>query len=94
MSHDPELAHLWHASEDERRTGAGYVIDALLRKGPLKAGLYRDTAIDLLWVLTSSVSFHSLVRTRGWPGGVPPISRRVGYLALKGEARLPGVLPV
>jgi hypothetical protein len=26
--------------------------------------------------------------------GVPPISRRVGYLALKGDARLPGVLPV
>jgi hypothetical protein len=31
--------------------------------------------------------------TMAWIG-VPPISRRVGYLALKGEARLPGVLPV
>jgi AcrR family transcriptional regulator len=64
---DPELAELWHASERERRTGAGYVVDALLRKGPLKAGLDRDSAIDLVWVLTSTVSFQSLVRTRGWP---------------------------
>lgn len=64
---DQELAELWQTGEDERRTGAGYVVDALLGKGPLKAGLDRDSAIDLLWVLSSSASFQSLVRTRGWP---------------------------
>jgi AcrR family transcriptional regulator len=64
---DPELAELWQASEDERRTGAGYVVDALLGKGPLKPGLDRDAAVDLLWVLTSTVSFQGLVRTRSWP---------------------------
>jgi AcrR family transcriptional regulator len=66
-SADPELAELWQASEDERRTGAGYVVDALLGKGPLKAALDRDAAVDLLWVLTSSASFQGLVRARGWP---------------------------
>ena len=63
---DGELAELWQASEDERRTGAGYVIDALLGKGPLKPGLDRDSAVDLLWVFNASGIFRRLVRRRGW----------------------------
>ncbi len=63
---DDELAELWQASEDERRTGAGYVIDALLGKGPLKPGLDRDSAVDLLWVFNASGIFRRLVRRRGW----------------------------
>ena len=63
---DGELAELWQASEDERRTGAGYVIDALLGKGPLKPGLDRDSAVDLLWVFNGSGIFRRLVRRRGW----------------------------
>jgi len=54
---DDELAELWQTSEDERRTGAGYVIDALLGKGPLKPGLDRDSAVDLLWVFNASGIF-------------------------------------
>jgi hypothetical protein len=34
-----ELSQLWQITEDQRRTGAGFIIDALLRKGPLKPGL-------------------------------------------------------
>jgi hypothetical protein len=43
-----ELSQLWQITEDQRRTGAGFIIDALLRKGPLKPGL------DLLWAITAS----------------------------------------
>lgn len=63
---DQELRELWNASERERRVGAGYVIDALTAKGRLKAGLDRDTAVDLLWALTSSETFQRLVGSRGW----------------------------
>jgi len=30
---DDELTQLWQITEDQRRTGAGFIIDALLRKG-------------------------------------------------------------
>ncbi len=63
---DGELAELWQASEEQRRAGAGYIIDALLSKGTLKPGLDRDSAIDLLWVFTASGIFRRLVRRRGW----------------------------
>jgi hypothetical protein len=63
---DNELGELWRSTEDQRRTGGGYVIDAVLGKGPLKPGLDRDSAIDLLWVLTASGIFRRLVRRRRW----------------------------
>jgi len=64
---DPELRDLWQASEDERRVGARTVVDALLLKGPLKPGLDRDAAIDVLWVLTAGDAYRRLVHSRGWP---------------------------
>jgi TetR/AcrR family transcriptional regulator, regulator of autoinduction and epiphytic fitness len=63
---DKNLHDLWRASEDERRGGATIVVDALLQKSPLKAGLDRAAAIDIVWVLTSSEIFWRLVRTRRW----------------------------
>lgn len=63
---DEELRELWNTSERERRVGAAYVIDALVTKGPLKPGLDKETAVDLLWVLTSSETFQRLVNARGW----------------------------
>ena len=63
---DKDLYDLWRASEDERRGGATIVIDALLRKSPLKAGLDRAAAIDIVWILTASDIFWRLVRTRRW----------------------------
>jgi AcrR family transcriptional regulator len=64
---DPELRELWQTSEDERRVGARTVVDALLLKGPLKPGLDRDAAIDVLWVLTAGDAYRRLVHRRGWP---------------------------
>jgi hypothetical protein len=63
---DKDLHDLWRASEDERRGGAAIVVDALLQKSRLKAGLDRAVAIDIVWVLTSSDIFWRLVRTRRW----------------------------
>jgi AcrR family transcriptional regulator len=63
---DKELHNLWRASEDERRGGATIVIDALLQKSRLKAGLDRAAAIDIVWVLTASEVFWRLVRNRRW----------------------------
>jgi AcrR family transcriptional regulator len=60
---DKDLHDLWHASEDERRGGAAIVIDALLRKSPLKTGLDRAAAIDIVWILTASDIFWQLART-------------------------------
>ena len=63
---DKELHQLWRASEDERRGGAAIVVDALLGKSPVKAGLDRAAAIDIMWVLTASDTFWRLVHTRRW----------------------------
>lgn len=63
---DKDLHGLWRASEDERRGGATIVIDAILQKSPLKAGLDRAAAIDIVWILTASDIFWRLVRTRRW----------------------------
>jgi AcrR family transcriptional regulator len=64
---DPELRELWQTSEGERRVGARTVVDALLSKGPLKPGLDRDAAIDVLWVLTAGDAYRRLVHSCGWP---------------------------
>lgn len=66
---DKDLHDLWRASEDERRGGATIVVDALLQKTRLKPALDRPTAIDIVWVLTSSDVFSRLVRTRRWSQG-------------------------
>jgi AcrR family transcriptional regulator len=63
---DDELRDLWRTSEDQRRNGASFIVDSLLRKGALKPGLERESAIDVLWVLTASDSFYRLVRVQGW----------------------------
>ena len=64
---DDELRQLWRITEDQRRTGAGYVIDALLRKEPLRPGLDREAAIDLLWAITAADIFRRLTHHREWP---------------------------
>jgi TetR/AcrR family transcriptional regulator, regulator of autoinduction and epiphytic fitness len=63
---DKDLHDLWRASEDERRGGAAIVVNALLHKSRLKAGLDRAAAIDIVWILTASDIFWRLVRTRQW----------------------------
>ena len=63
---DKDLYKLWRAGEDERCGGAAIVVDALLQKCRLKAGLDRAAAIDIVWIFTSGDIFWRLVRTRRW----------------------------
>jgi AcrR family transcriptional regulator len=64
---DAELRDLWRANERERRIGATLVIDNLRKKGPLKKGLTREQACDILWLLMASDHFRRLVADAGWP---------------------------
>ncbi len=63
---DPELADFWQTAESQRRFGARAFIDALMDKGPLRPGLDRDAAIDVLWVVAASDPYRRLVAESGW----------------------------
>jgi len=63
---DEELRTLWQTAERERRADAAVFIDALRRKGPLRDGLDRDSAIDIMWLFTGPEAFQRLVRARRW----------------------------
>ena len=63
---DQELRTLWQTAETERRIDAGIIIDALMSNGPLKPGLDRETATDILWILAGADNFQRLVRARRW----------------------------
>ena len=63
---DEELRKLWQTAERERRRDAAAFVDALLGRGALKAGLDRETAVDIVWILTGADSFQRLVRIRRW----------------------------
>jgi hypothetical protein len=40
---------MWHTAEREHRADAEAFVDALRGNGPLRAGLDRDSAIDIVW---------------------------------------------
>lgn len=82
---EPELRELWRTSEQQRHTGAAAFVDALRSKGPLKAGLGRDEAVDVLWALTSTDLFRGLVQVQGWP-----VERYERWLAATFRAQLLG----
>jgi AcrR family transcriptional regulator len=63
---EPELRELWNTAESQRRTGARTFIDALMGKGPLRQGLDRDAATDLLWTMAASDPYRRLVGESGW----------------------------
>jgi AcrR family transcriptional regulator len=63
---EPELRELWRTAESQRRTGARTFIDALMGKGPLRQGLNRDTATDVLWTLAATGPYRRLVGESGW----------------------------
>ena len=63
---DPELAALATTTEERRRTGATAVIDSVREVAPLRAGLSRSDAVDVLWLLNSPMVFHQMTRHAGW----------------------------
>lgn len=62
---DPALRELWETSEEQRRTAAGMVIDNLRKKCPLRPGLSRRAAGDVLWLLMAPDHYRRLTGT-GW----------------------------
>src|SRR3954447_4753462 len=63
---DPALAELSTAMIAQRAATAGWVIDQLAAKAPLREDLARDDAVDTLWILMDPAVFDRLVRQRGW----------------------------
>jgi hypothetical protein len=63
---DPALRDLWRTSEEQRYLGAGLLVDILLDKGPLRVGLARSTAIDVLSLFMAPDVHARLVTRRGW----------------------------
>ena len=63
---DPELATLAATTEERRRTGATAVIDSVREVAPLRPGLSRSDAVDVLWLLNSPMVFHQMTRHARW----------------------------
>jgi AcrR family transcriptional regulator len=65
-SGEPALRTLWQQGEHERLIAARRFVTALAAKGPLRAGLDQDTAVDIAWLQTAPENYHALVTQRGW----------------------------
>jgi hypothetical protein len=64
----PEPAGAIHRrSEDLRRSDMTKLVSALARKTPLRKGMTRRRAADLIFVLTGPRSYQSFVLEAGWP---------------------------
>ena len=65
-STDSELAELAGEMIAQRSKTAEWLIDALIRKSPLRAGCTKPEAIDTLWILMDPAVFDRLIRQRRW----------------------------
>jgi AcrR family transcriptional regulator len=63
---DPMIAEVADQLVQQRATTATWLVGALARIAPLRAGSSRAEAIDTLWVLMDPVLFDRLIRRRGW----------------------------
>jgi hypothetical protein len=65
-STDAELADLARQMTVQRATTAGWIVDEVRRRAPLRVGSTRSAAIDTVWVLMDPAVFDRLTRRRGW----------------------------
>jgi len=63
---EEDLRELWETEENQRLTGARFWIEVLAGKGPLRPGLRRSDAIDIMWLLMSPDNYYRLVHRRRW----------------------------
>src|SRR5215470_8762339 len=63
---EEDLRELWQTEEDQRLTGARFWVEALTSKGPLRPGLTRGDAADVMWLLMSPDNYYRLVHRRRW----------------------------
>jgi AcrR family transcriptional regulator len=65
-SGEPALRELWTAGEQERLIAAQRFISAVANKGPLRGGLDKRTATDIMWLTMAPENYRALVTERGW----------------------------
>ena len=65
-STDAELAEVAGQLTAQRATTAGWIVDQLARKAPLRAGCTREEAVDTVWILMDPAVFDRLIRQRRW----------------------------
>ncbi len=63
---DPRVRTQWTQIQQERFGGAKGFVGILSAKGPLREGLTREAAADLVWVLIDASLYHRLVVERSW----------------------------
>lgn len=63
---DPEIKALTARQEAQREITAGWIVDGIVARAPLRAGITRAIAIDTVWLLMDPVVFSRLTRRRGW----------------------------
>jgi AcrR family transcriptional regulator len=66
-SFDPDPAHVRAQKEKQRRDAWTDILDHLIARFPLRAGLTRHRAVDLLLVLLGPATYQTLVTEYGWP---------------------------
>ena len=63
---DEELRAVYDGHERLRREGFAEVVDVLAAKGPLRQGLGRDRAVDVLLTVLGDRTYVELTRDHGW----------------------------
>lgn len=63
---EPELHELRDVSRHRRRLGAAGVLNVAADRTPLRPGLDRDAAIDIVWTLNGHQPYLALVEQCGW----------------------------
>jgi AcrR family transcriptional regulator len=63
---DPAHA-VWERGERLRREGMADLVASLVKKAPLRKGVTKPQAADVLYVLTGPDLYRTLVLERGWP---------------------------
>jgi AcrR family transcriptional regulator len=64
---DDRLVPLAAQLSAQRAVTAGWIVDGLTEKTPLRAGLDRSEAVDIVWLLMDPAVFDRLTTTRSWP---------------------------
>ncbi len=63
---DPRLQPLTEQLRDNRAAMADWIVDGLAARAPLRPGLDRSHAVDVVWLLMDPAVFTRLTTDRGW----------------------------
>ena len=63
---DPDIQLLIMDRESQRERTATWIVNGVVERAGLRAGLDKAGAIDTVWMLMDPVIFHRFTRNRGW----------------------------